>query len=233
MSRFFVTMLIAMFAPAMAFADESAESVLSRMVESYALLQSYRDSGTVRFQIIGLENEITFETAFVRPNSFRFGWVSHHPFPPLKYLKWRSVIWSTSTDSYTWNDGYLGLAAETRKDTSLAMSVAGATGVSGGAANTIATLLMPDIWGTSPFGTSLRTLAFPKLTGIESVESVDCYHIVGTASRGEQYDLWLGTKDYLLRKMQRLVAGSPQIELHRDIQVNIEIAPQTFSAPTQ
>jgi hypothetical protein len=52
-------------------------------------------------------------------------------------------------------------------------------------------------------------------------------------TRGGQYDLWLGTKDHLLRRLERTVADSPQTELHRNVKVNDAIASESFLPPTR
>jgi len=163
----------------------------------------------------------------------KFAWVIHHPFPPLKYLESRSAIWSDAAGAFTSIGGFLGESPETRKEDSLSLAVAGATGVSGGSANTIATLLMPYLWGDAPFGVSLANLRSPRLVAVETVDDVECYHVVGASHRDGQYDLWLGTKDHLLRKLEYAVADSPQTELHRNIKVNDAIASESVLPPTR
>jgi Predicted periplasmic protein (DUF2092) len=148
----------------------------------------------------------------------------------LKHLTIKRTIWSNTLGTSTSTEGW-GQPLQTRKDDSLELAVARATGVSGGSAHTIATLLMLKIW-TTPFGVSLPNLASPKLIGIETVEGAECYHIAGTAAWGGQYDLWIGTNDHLLRKLARAIADAPEVELHRDIEINEAIAAESFSPPT-
>jgi hypothetical protein len=231
MRVFLLTALVALLIADSACADDSAEQVLAGMTAAYGSLRSYKDTGTVTSKILGWDYEITFDTAFVRPNLFRFAWVAPHPFPPLKHLTTQSAICSNSSGTTTSTEGW-GQAPQTLQNDSLQLAVAGATGVSGGSAHTIATLLMPKIW-TTPFGVSLPNLESPRLIGIETVEGTECYHIAGTAPRVGQYDLWIGTRDHLLRKLERVVADSPEVELHRNIEINEEIAAQSFSPPTR
>jgi hypothetical protein len=224
---------IVLLTPTTARADAAGEQALAGMTAAYASLRSYQDIGAVLFKIMEWEQETTFATTFVRPSSFKFAWAIQHPFPPLKHLKARSVLWSDASGTFTSSSGFLGESPETRKEDSLALGVAGATGVSAGSANTIATLLMPSLWGPAGFGVAIANIGSPRLVGNELVDDTECDHVVGISSRGEQYDLWIGTKDHLLRKLQRPVAGSPQVELHREIKLNEAVAPKSFSPPSR
>jgi hypothetical protein len=100
------------------------------------------------------------------------------------------------------------------------MAIAGATGVSAGAAHTVPRLLMPEIEGFS-----LGDLESPALAGVETVEGVPCHHIVGTNRCLGQMHLWVGIQDHLVRK----VADDLGEEIRRDIHINETIARDKFS----
>ena len=206
-------------------ADESAGDLLSKMARTHASMKSYTDRGVVRLYLIpnSSPNETTFETAFERPARFRFAWVMHHPFPPLRHIAWPAVVWSDGADSYSRYDYGLGPPV-TEKVESLGMAIAGATGVSNGAAHTVPRLLMPEIGGTS-----VADLKSGTVVGIESVEGEPCYHVVGEARIG-QTDVWIGTKDSLIRKVQERLSSTLQEEIRRDIHVGEEIPQSKFAS---
>ena len=77
------------------------------------------------------------------------------------------------------------------------MGITGATGVSGGAAHTVPSMLLKD----------LQMVAFSVLTNVkllreELFEDVHCYVVVGKHPGGVDYTLWIGKSDYLLRKSE-------------------------------
>ncbi len=220
--------MLAITASSVATSQEAAPSVLAKMAETYAGLRSYQDSGSVRYGILGTEQEVTFKTAFVRPNGFRFEWISHHPFAPLKFVKTRSVVRFDGAKAYTWNKFYLKEATE-RQDESLSLAVAGATGVSAGSAHRIATLLIPDLWKDGAFGSSMSKLGDAKVVGTEVLDGVDCYRVSGS-HRNERMDLWIGRSDYLLRKVEHQLMGSKNVELHQSLVVNQEVSPALFAS---
>jgi hypothetical protein len=209
----------------MATAGESAAQVLAEMSDAYASLQTYSDTGVVfrHFKNDAAPNETTFETAFARPKLFRFAWVSHHPYPPLRHVEWKSVIWFDGRAPYSHAD-WGPDQGKSKIEDSLTMAVAGATGVSGGAAHTVVRLILPEIGGFS-----LGDLASPELVGVEVVEGVSCDHVLGTAEYAGQIDLWVGRADHMLRKQRVVLAGVAQEEIRRNIQLNQTIPLEKFS----
>jgi hypothetical protein len=211
----------------MANATETADEVLSRMVQAYSALQSYRDIGVVLLHFAADEapNETTFETAFSRPNFFRFAWVSHHPYAPLRHIEWRSVVWSDGTTAFSRYEHGKD-HPENQVQPSLSLAIAEATGVSGGSAHTVPRLLMPETGGFS-----VAELKSSSFVGLETIEGTNCFHIVGTRPRiSDPVDVWVGTEDHLLRKVQMRLVGVLQEEIHREIHINESIPRSTFSA---
>lgn len=206
-------------------AQQTAEQLLTRMAEAYASLRSYQDVGIVNRVGDGLPapNEIKFVTTFSRPNQLKFAWISHHPYPPLRHIEWRSVIWSDGDKASMWMM-YDEPTSTAQRMESIEMAIAGATGVSGGSALTVSRLLMPEIRATS-----VRDIKAPIVVGIEDVEGTACHHITGTNARMGKVDLWIGTGDHLLRKVRMVIAGMTFEEIRRDIQVDAELRNDSFS----
>lgn len=222
--------LASVAAPCLAIATvDPAAEFLRRTRQRYAALMTYQDHGSVRYQIMGSDQEVAFETNFVRPDLFRFEWSKGHPFPPLRHLVTRSAIWRNAEGAFTWTR-YPGEAATMRKDESLRLSVAGATGVSSGSAHTIATLLMPDLWNDEPFGRSVLDLEAPQLAGDEAIDGVAVRCVRGL-QRKEPMELWIGKDDYLVRRVVTTRARFTAIEDRGGILVDAALPSSRFSAP--
>src|ERR1041384_6459162 len=103
----------------------------------YATCKSYRDTGvlTNAFSADFIDVK-TFQTVFVRSVRFRFEFQNDK--------RKRYIVWAQSNEVLTWWD----IDPGTKKHPSLDDGLAGATGVSSGAAHTIPVLLLPnDITG--------------------------------------------------------------------------------------
>jgi hypothetical protein len=107
-----------------------------------------------------------------------------------------------------------------RKEESLTMAIAGATGVSAGAASTIFRLLTGE-----SSGFPINQLEGITLVGREMVEGTDCYRIAGNHPRGfGKYELWVAASDSLIRKIKT----DRDEEIHRNIAVNADIPADIF-----
>ena len=202
--------------------NPTPEIILSRMAARYATVRSYQDTGVVllHWQDKATPDEVLFKTYFVRPDRFRFEWITHHPYPPLRHLKTFHVVWSNDAGSYT----YWDKPSIKERNSELNMAVAGATGVSSGSAHTVPRLLTDKITGFAL--TDLQSLT---VIGQEEIEGVPCHHIFGVHPRGWAYELWIGVDDLLLRMLQTQDTPTVTQEIHRDIQIDTEIPETTFS----
>jgi hypothetical protein len=200
--------------------DHAAREVLDKMIQAYAVMRSYSDSGVVIMHINDKVNDVSFETLFARPSFFRFAWSSRFQLSPRPNLITTDVIWSDGTDVFKRYDLGDKRPAKTEKAESLSMAVAEATGVSLGSAQTVAALLLPDM------GFSLGDLRSPRLLGIEDVEGTDAHHIIGATCTGE-IEVWIGRDDHLIRKTRMPDLDSE--EIRRDIRINAEIPLAEFA----
>lgn len=193
------------------------QEIVKKMAEKYAALASYQDSGVVEsasdkpLPRRGTVN--SFKTYFTRPNKLRFEWIDYQsPFSDQRNLIWSDGLKAVSVHAY--EPGKI----ETKED--IASAVAGATGVSRGAAFTIPNLLISEIGGFSL--TELTKLSVKKQ---EVFEDENCYLIEGYHPNGEAWQLWISTKDFLLRKLRHTSLGDEfEEEIHRDIKVDEKIA---------
>ena len=168
-----------------------ADELLRQMADVYRTCRSYQDAGTVRVTF-GMESpprveEQTFRTAFVRPDQFRFDYVSS-PRTRATNTIWRSgpLVWSKYEFSLT-----------AEKQESLSMAVAGATGVSNGVAHTIPALLMPD----QVSGWRLTELGSVGRLEDEKLGPVTCSRIRGVVAGGLPVIVWLDSETYLIRRI--------------------------------
>lgn len=201
----------------------SPRLILKRMAENYAACSSYQDTGvhetTYHEATSGRIEKMPFKLYFKRPNLLRFEWIDYAP--------WRDgrtkIVWSNGSETFTyWEpDTY-------EKDESLSMGIAGATGISRGAAHTIPSLLLEEIGGFE-----LTDLTDLSLVGEEVFENEPCYRISGKHPAGDVYELWIGKRDFLLRKERTRTDEKDQYiieeEIHRDIKINGHIVAETFN----
>lgn len=125
-----------------------ANELIAMVVDVYRTAKSYRDTGTIIAYDAYGESErdhVTFKTAFVRPDRFRFEW--REPWPIDGSV--RRVVWSDGREARTWWQVPLGDDLD-EIEPSLDLAIAGATGVSRGTAHTIPSLLLaPHVEGRS------------------------------------------------------------------------------------
>jgi len=207
-----------------AIAASAGDDAIARTVEAYAALRSYSDVGVVLTHFIANEDptETKFETAFARPALFRFSWISHHPFQPLRKIEWRSTIWADGVGVFSRFGFSEPVKTETQR--SLISAIASATGVSGGSAYTVPSMLMPELGASYAIRLTSVTLVGP-----DTFEGAACAHIAATNRRGDPVDLWIGAEDHLIRKVQMRLGGVLVEEIHRDIHTNQPIPLSTFS----
>ena len=157
--------------------------------------------------------EKPFNTAFVRPDRFRYEFLDDRK-ESRRYLIARDgdlvQTWWDVGDRLTESDD-------------LSLAVAGATGVSGGSAHTVPRMLMPETIG----GFSLTELVNVELLGEEEIDGLACYKIQGKHPRADWQSIWIEKERMLIRRIdvqkqfqtfrtRRTTTYNPQI----DIEIN-------------
>lgn len=119
-------------------ADASAADVLVRVAETYARCRSYRDRGAVTI-IMNQEHDRPrvrpFSTRFVRPDRFVFEFSSEFYGQTTRF-----AVWLANSATKTW----WTFRPNTETLESLGYGLAAGTGISGGSAHRVPTLLMPQ-----------------------------------------------------------------------------------------
>lgn len=192
----------------------NADEILKSLGSVYAELESYQDKGYVESIFHpGTEQErvtrLTFQTYFLRPNLFRFEW------------KDRFFDYSEEQHTIIWCDGKsafekypeqkvkrIGMPFRCSNVTrDLGLIIAGATGVSKGAAHTVPALMMPDVGGR-------------RIIDLKNVRYVDdgevcgesCYRVENNDSnpRKNETIFWISKSRLIVRKISKdyVVGGS-------------------------
>jgi hypothetical protein len=150
------------------------EQILAAMAEVYATCTSYRDAGRVVTRFIDRGGRVRtsirpFTTAFVRPDRFRFEYRDRFGEGDDEWE--RHLVWAEGGWVRTWWDVTPGV----EEPESLGLALAGATGVSGGSAHTISSLILPEMVG----GSRLTDLADVVSLGDVELNGVVCYRLRG------------------------------------------------------
>ena len=206
----------------------TAQQIMEQAISTYASCDSYLDEGEVRTLYLDPRGNFTevkpFSTAFVRPAEFRFEFKHRND----EDEDWQSyIVWKGKDAVKKW----WSIDPGARSPESLSMAIAGATGVSSGAAMAIPSLLLPDLMGKR-----YAMLTGLELLGEEQVDGSGAYKIEGKDTGGRTLTLWID-KDSLLivktferKKFERFEAETTTIYKP---QVNVEVAEESlaFNAP--
>lgn len=192
----------------------AAEALLKRMEAAYGALQSYSDTTTVKYRNPDGSDRSTvdFKLWFARPSSFRADAQTTRADGSAPK---REVMWTDGQNARSWATG--------KAVTNLSKIQIAGSGMFGTYAYHIPTLLEPAYAGKK----RLHELGSPTLVGEEGVEGVDCYRIQGQFFT-DPYELWLGKRDLLVRKIVASYAGNQMEELHRNVQANPSIPSDVF-----
>lgn len=174
---------------------EDVAVILAQVGRTYEELNSYSDRGYVlskKSPDEPFEKDKTFSTYFKKPNYFRFEW-----FECGQHAKLRgkdcipNIVWCDGKNSYC--KYFIQNSAERLK--SLSSAIAGATGISGGTARRIPSLLIDEMCGEKI--TDSQSLALLP----EGSQSDGKCHVLHYGKEGELY--YIGKADSIIQKIER------------------------------
>jgi hypothetical protein len=202
--------------------------LIQALLERYAGMRTYRDRGVVRRKLDAElpAVELTFETAYASPDLFRFAFQSPHPFPPLKHVVSNYVVGCDGGHAYVWVQHH-DEAATLEMVPDVGRAVAGATGISGGSAHTIARLLIGSVGGR-------RLSDLRDWTVVEDsvFDGIACHRVVGMHRLGEPWELEIERESGWLRSLSHGVGSAwTSRQMRHDIHVNEELPRDTFALP--
>lgn len=198
-------------------AEPSPAEIMEGMRKAYSVLSSYSDSGVVETAIsmAGQKQVLKkpFAITFKKPDQIKIEWTS-----TFGGMKDPHVLWSNTNGTFTFNQ----LLNQVRKEPSLSQAIASWTGVSGGSVRNVPCMLVSVM--KDPQFADLADLKYDQK---ESIGDTACHKISGKR-RGQPIILWIGEKDFLLRKLTVSTQFGDIVEVHENIKPNAEI--QDFSA---
>jgi hypothetical protein len=137
-----------------------------------------------------------------------------HPYAPLAHIVSQHCFGADSVGAYAWTKHH-NEPANIEDLENLALAVAGATGISRGAAHTIGGLLLPDIGGYTLGQASSWTVLRHEV-----LENTECVVLLGNR-RGGQQTLWIHEGTMTLRKVITDFGSFPAgVEVRREIEVD-------------
>jgi outer membrane lipoprotein-sorting protein len=191
-----------------------AESLMTEMAGAYSRAQSYSDKSTALYRNRdGTERlKVDFRIWFARPESFRIDAESRNPGSGA--MK-REVLWRAGEFCRTWATGK---AVSTHPKVKIAGS-----GLFGAYAYHIPSLLDPSYGARK----RLHELTSVVVLADEAFEGVDCHHLRGKWE-GDDYEIWMGRSDHLVRRIVAKYADHQLEEIHRDIVIDQPIPKEDF-----
>jgi len=205
---------------------DQAKAILEAAAARYASMKSYSDCGAVHTQLNQCDPvfSTSFSTWFKRPSFFRFSFERPHPYPPLRYVITRHIVGFDGRRAYssTQRDG----EPRIEDKQSLALAIAGATGISSGSAHTIGRLLLPEIDGIS-----ILDFLDIRLNPETAADGVACHCVSGRYPKGNATaELWIEKGSLLVRKVTTTPGSGkpPSTEVRNSIHVDEPIAETLF-----
>lgn len=181
---------------AVALQAQDINSIISKTESNYSTLKVYLDSGKVISSFYKLasphKSAILFKTAYKQTGEFNF------EFYKLGTVRLNIV----NRDGNNKVMKYFGSTALEVQSFPLAM--AGATGISSGAAIMITNLLMPGVI-KARHQNIFRSISDAKLESSEVINGRSCYKIMGKENPEDKdgyVRIWISKDDYLIRKIE-------------------------------
>jgi outer membrane lipoprotein-sorting protein len=170
--------------------------IIKRAQAKYASLTNYSDEGKSIATVDGITITTLFTIRLAQTNLYRIEWQqnSESAFSSIKTKA--QAVWSAGEGDF------LELGSGAIRQASQAMALAGATGISGGAAATIPGIFFKLNWGNQ-FGDSVLS---EKQQADEKVGDVDCY-VFTSDSKGPTRTLWIGRQDFLIHQVRTVTSA--------------------------
>jgi RNA polymerase sigma factor (sigma-70 family) len=164
------------------------QEIIEKSQDTYASLSSYSDEGKT-VSTIGSTTvaPTTFTIKLARPNLYRIEWQQNNGF-----LDQKGVVWSAGYGDFL----KIG-DREPVKSSDKESALAGATGISGGAAASIPGTFFKMNWGNQ-LGASIQSA---KRKNDEKIGDTDCY-VLTQEKGGLTRTLWIGKQDFLIHQLE-------------------------------
>ncbi|MCX6339148.1 MAG: DUF2092 domain-containing protein [Candidatus Aureabacteria bacterium] len=181
------------------FAEDMIPSKIFEKVETtYESMQTYKAQGTITSNIdtggMKMNIETSFSILLKKPNFYLISWTQKNM--PMPGMAQSGAVWSDGSQPYL----YMGVMNAYSKMSSDELALAGATGISGGAAFTIPSLFL-SAFKECP--TLFSRLKDPKIAKVEKIGEEDCYVISGASTISKKETFWISKSTHLILKHLR------------------------------
>lgn len=178
--------------------DITPSEIFEKVKAAYKSMDTYKAQGTITANIDTGGTEMNLETTFSiilkKPNLYLISWTQKNM--PMAGMSQAGAVWSDGAQPYL----YIGGTNAYSKMGSDELALAGATGISGGAAFTIPSLFL-SVFKNQP--DPFSRLKDPQIEKTEKVGKEDCYVISGSSSISKKETYWVSKKSYLIKKYYR------------------------------
>ena len=173
--------------------------ILEKVTTAYKTMETYKAQGTITSDIDTGATKMTMETSFSillkKPNLYLISWTQKNiSMPAMAHQS--GTVWSDGTQPYL----YMGVMNAHSTMSSDDLALAAATGISGGAANTIPSYFFS---GPKEQPTPSSRLIDPKIEMTEKVGGEECYVISGSSPFSKKEAIWVSKTSYLIKKYSR------------------------------
>jgi hypothetical protein len=203
-------------------ARRPADTLLAQVAAMYAALNTYRDDGVVITAFHGKNNFVTskpFSTIYSRAGLFWFDFTN--PGRNDRYVVWRDgrIVrswWTVTNQTECFSD--------------ISRALAGPTGVSGGSAHTIPTLLL----GSSGGGWRITSISAAVVLGTQDITGCpNCTVVEGNFARqGARYRLWIHPQTLAVMRVEQYTTIPDSIEVTTTTTYRPELNPSIDPAST-
>jgi len=187
--------VIALAATGVGAEETDPQVILEKAAAAYKAIDTYEAEGTATSDIDSAQGKFNIVTEFTirlkKPNLYRISWEQSNATVPA--MNQSGAVWSDGTQAWL----YMGVLKAYSKMPNDAMAIGGATGVSGGAAYTIPSMLLNEL-ASQP--SILSRLVDPKLVRSEEVDGDDCYVIEASSIVSKLETLWISKESFLIEQ---------------------------------
>ena len=175
----------------------ATEEIFKNAQAAYASLTSYSDEGKTVALLNGTTITHTFSVKLGRPDFYRIEWVQSSESVGYKSASDKQVVWSEGKGDF------LEMFGHAQKQSDKNSALAGATGISGGAAATVPGTFFKMNWGNQLGG----PVAEKKRQADEKVGDVDCY-VFNSELKGSTRIMWIGKQDFLIHQVRTVTSAA-------------------------
>ena len=172
--------------------------ILDKVTATYKSMETYKSDGTITSDIDTGGTKMTIETSFSillkKPNLYLISWNQKNM--PMPGMAQSGAVWSDGTQPYL----YMGVMSAYSRMGSDELALGGATGISGGAANTIPSYFL-SVFGEQP--APFSRINAPRIEMTENVGEEECYVISGSSPFSKKEAIWVSKTSYLIKKYYR------------------------------